>query len=298
MARFKQYVLPVAIVLGLLFHNFCATIATFTPLLIFTILLLTFSAVDIRKLRPTKFDASLIAYQVVAGAVLYLGIRLLGGNKIIAEGVMMGALSPVAASSTVVSCMLGANRERVTTYTIVGNLMVAIVAPIVFSLIGDHPEQSLGAAYLLMFAKIGATLALPFLLALALQLWLPKVNAAIARRTQWSYYVWAVALFITLGQTIHYIISQGNEHWHSILWLSALSLLVCFFQFWLGRKLGHHFGDRVGGAQMMGQKNTAMGIWMCNTFLTPLSSVFMAFYSVYQNLYNAYQIAQKKKTND
>ena len=38
-----------------------------------------------------------------------------------------------------------------------------------------------------------------------------------------------------------------------------------------------------------------MGIWMANTFLSPLSAVFLAFYSVYQNLFNAWQIAKMKK---
>ncbi len=30
----------------------------------------------------------------------------------------------------------------------------------------------------------------------------------------------------------------------------------------------------------LGQKNTAMAIWMANTYLNPLASVFLAFYSV------------------
>jgi hypothetical protein len=36
-----------------------------------------------------------------------------------------------------------------------------------------------------------------------------------------------------------------------------------------------------------------MGIWMANTFLTPLSSVFLAFYSVFQNVWNAWQLKTK-----
>lgn len=297
MARYKQYVLPVAIVLGLLFHGICGKVAFLTPWLIFTILLLTFTAVDLRRLRPTRFDLCLMVYQVVAAAVCYLAVRLFGGNKIIAEGLMLGALTPVAASSTVVSCMLGARRETVTGYTIIGNLMVAVVAPVFFTLIGDHPEHSLATSFLLMLGKISSTLALPFFIALLLQIFLPKVNDVIARRTSWSFYVWAVALLLTLGQTIDFIFLQGEGHWSVIIWLGVLSLLFCAFQFWLGRKFGRRFGDVVSGAQMTGQKNSAMGIWMAGNFLNPLASVFMAFYSVYQNLYNAYQISRLKKGN-
>ena len=38
-----------------------------------------------------------------------------------------------------------------------------------------------------------------------------------------------------------------------------------------------------------------MGIWMANTFLNPLAAVFLAFYSIYQNVFNAYQMAKTKK---
>lgn len=296
LAKFKQYVLPLAILLGFLLHDMCANLGWLVPVLIFSILLLTFVAVDIHHLRPTLFDWGLILYQVVVGVGIYLGVMAFGGGKIIAEGVMMGALTPVAASSTVVACMLGADRERVTTFALVGNIAMAVVLPVVFTLIGDHPELSLGNSYMLMLAKIGSVLALPFFIALMLQTWLPKVNQVLARRTGWSYYIWAVALLLTLGQTIHFILDQGDGHWHEIAWLSGLSLLFCAFQFWLGRKYGKRFNDIIGGAQMMGQKNSAMGIWMINTFLfSPLSAVFMAFYSVWQNLWNAIQIAMKER---
>ncbi len=295
MHRYRQYVLPAAIVLGLLLHSVCALLAPMVPFLIFTILFLTFSAVDLRQLRLQKIDLWLMAYQVVVATVLYMGITWAGGGKVLAEGIMMGALTPVAASSTVVACMLGANRQTMTGYSVIGNLFTAIVAPVFFTLIGDHPEQSLGTAYLLMLGKIGSTLALPFFLALALQLLLPKVNQAVARYTSWSFYVWAVALLLTIGQTIHFIFNHGSGNWHIIGILGGAAMIICIAQFRLGRQLGKHYGDPVSGAQLLAQKNSAMGIWMCGVFLTPLSSVFMAFYSVFQNLYNAWQLATYKK---
>ncbi|MBR1784641.1 MAG: hypothetical protein IJ760_04300 [Bacteroidales bacterium] len=294
MRKYRQYVLPAAIVLGLLLHGLCASLAPVVPWLIFTILLLTFSAVDLRKLRFTGLDLWLIVYQIAAAAILYIGITALGGNRTIAEGAMMAALCPVAASSTVVACMLGASRQTMTGYAVFGNIMVAVVAPLFFVLIGEHPEQSLGSAYLLMLGKTGSTLALPFFVALALQLLLPKANAALARVTGWSFYVWAVALLLTIGQTIHFIFSHGSGNWGVIAWLGVLALAACVVQFWLGHRLGARYGDVVSGGQLMGQKNSAMGIWMCVTFMTPLSSVLMAFYSIFQNLYNAWQIARNK----
>ena len=298
MARFRPYVLPAALILGLLLHGYCAQFSFLVPFVIFSILLLTFTAVDLRRLKLTMLDVWLMLFQVVVSIGCYLLIRLFGGDNTIAEGVLIGVLCPVASSVAVISCLLGANRATVTTYTIVGNLMVAIVAPIVFTLIGHHPEIGLWKSFLLMFTKIGSTLALPFFLALALQLWWPKANAAIARFNITGFYLWAVALLLTLGQTIDFIFLHGEGHWYVIAWLGGLSLLFCVVQFATGRLIGRRYGNRIGGGQLLGQKNSAMGIWMANTFLNPLAAVFLAFYSIYQNVFNAYQMAKTKKKSE
>ncbi len=298
MARFRPYVLPAALLLGLLLHRWCAALSFLVPFVIFAILLLTFTAVDLRRLKLTMLDVWLMLFQVVVSIGCYLLIRLFGGDNTIAEGVLIGVLCPVASSVAVISCLLGANRATVTTYTIVGNLMVALVAPIVFTLIGHHPEIGLWKSFLLMFTKIGSTLALPFFLALALQLWWPKANAAIARFNITGFYLWAVALLLTLGQTIDFIFLHGEGHWYVIAWLGGLSLLFCVVQFAAGRLIGRRYGNRIGGGQLLGQKNSAMGIWMANTFLNPLAAVFLAFYSIYQNVFNAYQMAKTKKKSE
>ena len=239
-------------------------------------------------------DVWLLLFQVVVSTGCYLLVKLLSGNNIIAEGVLVGELCPVASSVAVISCLLGANRATVTTYTIVGNLMVAVVAPIVFTLIGHHPEMGLWKGFLLMLGKIGSTLALPFFLVLALQTWLPKANAFIARYNILGFYLWASALLLTLGQTIDFIFMHGSGNWHTIAWLGGLSLFFCIVQFATGRMIGRRYGNRIGGGQLLGQKNSAMGIWMANTFLSPLAAVFLAFYSVYQNIFNAWQMAHAK----
>lgn len=290
MARIRPYILPIAIVLGLLLHRWCAMFSFLVPFIIFAILLLTFTAVDLRKLRMTMLDVWLMLFQVVVSTGCYGIITLLGGSHIVAEGVLIGVLCPVASSVAVVACLLGANRETVTTYTIVGNLMVATVAPVVFSLVGDHPEVDIWDSMLLMFTKIGSTLALPFFLAALMQFLLPRANAFFARYNGLGFYLWSLALLFTLGQTIDYIFLNGEGNWGSIATLGGLSLLFCILQFAAGRRLGRRYGDVIGGGQLLGQKNSAMGIWMANTFLSPLSSVFLAFYSVYQNVFNAWQL--------
>ena len=57
--------------------------------------------------------------------------------------------------------------------------------------------------------------------------------------------------------------------------------------------MGGRYGDRMAGGQLLGQKNSAMGIWIANTYLLPLASVFPALYSIWQNVFNSWQLWRK-----
>ena len=304
MQKVKRYVLPIAIVLGLLLHEYCAAFSVVVPYIIFTIILLTFTAVDIRKLRFKPLFIWIILFQVVVSLGGYALLKALHVNEIIAEGILIGVLCPVAASVAVVSTMLGADRNTVTSYTVIGNLVVSIVAPIYFSFIGVNQDLPFFTSFLQILRRVGLVIGLPFFVALALQLLWPKANHFISRYKGLAFYLWAVALFLTLGQTIHFIFLNGEGNWYSIIWLGVSALLFCIIQFGLGKWIGHKYGDTIAGGQLLGQKNSAMGIWMANHYLHPLASVYLAFYSVFQNLFNSWQIwyygrgAKRRETRD
>ncbi len=290
MQKIRSYILPIAIVLGLLLHEYCATFSVAVPYLIFSILLLTFSAVDVRKLKFSPMYIWILLFQIVVSIGTYALMRVLGASPVLAEGVMMASLCPVAASVAVVSCMLGADRQTVTSFSIIGNLVMSIVAPAYFTLVGAQPEMTFMASFLSILKRIGVVIGLPFFVALALQLWLPKVNGFLSRYKGLSFYLWSIALLFTIGQTIDFIFLHGRGNWSVIFWLAVASLLFCALQFALGKWIGSKYGDVIAGGQLLGQKNTAMGIWMANHYLHPLASVSMAFYAIFQNLFNSWQI--------
>lgn len=290
MKRLKSYVLPIAIVLGLLLHSWCDRFSFLVPYIIFSILLLSFSAVDIKRMRLSWLAVWLMLFQMVVSIGLYAALKLLGANDIVAQGVLIGLLCPVASAVAVVSTELGANRETVTSYTIFGNLMVCLIAPLYFSFIGTHQEMPFLQSFALIFRHIGAIIGLPFLVAWLLQLLLPKVSHGVARISGLAFYLWALALLSTLGKTFHSIFVYGSGNWNTIAWLGVAALGCCALQFAVGKAIGHHYGDTIAGGQLLGQKNTAMGIWMAAYYLEPLSAVFLAFYSIYQNLFNSWQL--------
>ena len=288
--KIKPYILPTAIVLGIVFHRWLGLISGITPYLIFTILLLTFCSVKLTALRPSRLEMCIAAFQVLVSIAGYCLTLWLSGNDILAEGVLIGILCPVAASVSVVSCELGAKRETVVSYTVVGNLLVAVVAPAVFSVVGVQQTMPFWTSFWLILKHIATILALPYLIALMLQWWLPKVNAVISGYKGAAFYLWATALMLTLGRTMDYIVLQGKGNETTILWLAVISLILCVIQFTAGKLLGHHFGDTIAGGQLLAQKNSAMGIWMACLYLHPLTSVVLAFYSIWTNLFNSWQL--------
>jgi BASS family bile acid:Na+ symporter len=72
-------------------------------------------------------------------------------------------------------------------------------------------------------------------------------------------------------------------------------LIVCIGQFYIGRKLGGRYGDKISGAQGLGQKNTVLAIWLALTYLSPITSIGPASYIIWQNSINSYQLYLKEK---
>ena len=297
MRRLRSYVLPFAIVIGLLFHHYLVYLREVTPYLIFTILLLNYVAVDIKKMKVTMLDVWMMLFQIVLSLGSYFLFKAFGASEMVAQGVLVGVLCPVAAASVVIATILGANRETVTTYTIVGNLMVAIVAPIYFSFIGILQDLPFLDSVWLIFRRVAPTIALPFFVAIFLQKVMPGVNAFLCQYKGLSFYLWAAALTITLGQTIDFMFLKGRDEVNNILILGIASIVYCAIQFAFGKWLGGKYGDRIAGGQILGQKNSAMGIWIANTYLLPLAAVFPALYSIWQNLFNSWQMWRKEHAN-
>lgn len=294
MNKIKPYILPGAIVLGLALHSVCAAMAPVVPYIIFSILILTFSSIELRSLKFSVMDFWLGLAQV-SGAIIFFAIGYFAFKDLtVGQGLMMGFLCPVASSVTVVATLLGAKHNNTIAYTIVGNLLIAIMAPLFFVIVGTSDSNDLTNSFFAILGRISTVIGLPFFVMLFIQLFIKRLARGIRRYSGLSFYFWALALLFTLGQTIDFIFLHGKGNWDVILILGIGAIVICAIQFGIGRIIGERYGDAIGGQQLLGQKNTAMGIWMANTYLSPLASTILAFYSICQNLLNSYQIYRKQ----
>lgn len=292
--KYKSFVLPVALIGGYFLRDVCSTVSIAVPFVIFGILIFTFSGVRLSRLRPSMLDLWLAIFQTVVSIGGYWLTLTLTSDSLIAQGLMMCILCPVASSVTVVATMLGANPVRTTTYTIVGNLLVAVIGPTYFAIINEGGGVTFLDSFQMVFIKTASVIALPFFVMLAVQKFTPKLNSKMAEIKGISFYLWAFALFVTIGQTADFVVLKWQSVGISILWLGIVSLIICIIQFSFGRWIGKRCGDRIGGGQLLAQKNSAMGIWMTNSFLNPIASVTLAFYSIWQNIFNSWQIYRSR----
>lgn len=289
-------VLPVAIVLGFLFHVFFASLNIVTPYLIFTMLFLTLSSVNVKKMHISMLHFWLLLFQMVVSLALYFILRPF--NEILAQGALVAILSPTATSATVVAVILGADLATMTTYTLLCNLAVVVISPFYFSFISAHVNLPFLLSCWIILKKVTPLIIFPFILAVLFQKFLPKLTIQIVKRQNASLYIWAFALIIVVGRTIDYIYLQNRSQKLIIILMIALSLFLCVIQFTFGRWIGKRYSDMVAGGQSLGQKNIIISIWMAQTYLNPLSSVVPATYSLWQNVFNSYQLWRKKPLNN
>lgn len=293
MIRFlKNWTLPVAMFIGVVGYPLFIRLSFLTPALIFLMLLLTFSKISLKELKPRPLHFWLLTIQLMAAVAVYLLLR--GVNEVLAQAAMACVICPTATSAAVITAKLGGSAASLTTYTLLVNMVVAAVVPVLFPLIEPHPEVGFWAACSIILSKVFVLLICPFLLSLLLRKLLPGVHRVLLSWHELAFYLWAFALAIVTSQILSSLLNYAEDITVGIL-IAAVTFVICCLQFFFGKMLGSMYGDRISGGQAFGQKNTVLAIWMAHTYLNPLSAVGPGFYVVWQNMINSWQLWKKRR---
>ncbi len=286
--------MPIAMILGILFHEQMNNLAFLTPYLIAIMLLITYCNISFKDIRFSRLHLWLILIQIGASVTIYFLLAPI--NTIVAQGAMICILAPTATSAPVITNMLGGNVASLTAYSLLCNMTIIIIAPIFFAFIGEIQSQSFINSFWIIFQKVFLLLFLPFLVALSLQKALPKVHYKIQKAKNASFYLWSIALIIITGKTVQFILDQERPNSKVEISLAIVAMIICVSQFLVGRKLGRIYNDTIAGGQGLGQKNTILAIWMAQTYLNPISSIGPGAYVLWQNIVNSYQVWKNRKS--
>lgn len=294
MRRLKPFMLPISMLGGILFYPWMYHFTFLSPYLIFMMLVITYSRVEPREFRIGKMQWILLAAQLVLSAAVFFS--LVWWNKDLASGVFVCVFIPTATAAPVITAMLGGSITRLVGFSLIGNLSCAILGPGVLAAMGVHPDMTFMESFSLISSRVFPLLVLPIIVALILRYSWRRAHDFMAQNQDFSFYMWAVSLFIVVGSSVSFLIrNYRHEQLPLILWLAAGSLLACLLQFKIGRYIGSKFGDKISGGQGLGQKNTVLAIWIALTYLHPITSLAPACYVGWQNIINSWQIMRHKE---
>lgn len=272
---------------------------TIQPILLFSMLFLAFCKIEPGQLRPHRWQGWLL---IVQGGLFIILALLLAfcqdmGHFIGIESLMLCLICPTATACAVVTGKLGGDMAGVVGYTILINILVSILVPTFIPLIHPMEGMSFGAAFTSILAKVFPLLIMPCMLAWVVRYLFPAVHARILKHTDATFYIWAVALTLAILTSTRAIV-RSDEGLKVLLDIAIASAAACALQFWAGKRIGTRYGQSVTAGQALGQKNTIFGIWMGYTFLDPVSSISCGFYSIWQNVFNTWQLHEAGKNSE
>lgn len=256
--------------------------------------------------------------------LLAMGYGLTEGDiALVAQGLMVCVIMPTATAAPIIAGKLGGSIQNLTTFSLLSNIATAVIVPAFFPVVHTEAGIEFVAAMLLILRRVTPMLLGPFVAAWLLRLayeWYYKQKGTPRRFTlskRWAsmpFYLWILLLIVLISQITYTLLTQEYSGW-AIVALCGGSLVACLLQFMLGRWIGYRFPatshgadyqdilinpaaaaysieqkSRITAGQAFGQKNTALGIWMAQMYLHPLSSIGPAAYIIWQNLLNSYQL--------
>lgn len=278
---------------GVVFHEYMSYLSWMSPVLIFCMLTITFTRLNHKEFRITRFHWSLLAVQFLGCWAVYYALYFF--NPIIAEGAFLCVFISTATAAPVITGMLGGSVSRLATYSLMSNMVLALTAPMFLSWIAVDRNVVFMDSFVRICTQVIPMLVIPLALALLMRKFVPKVHHALSSHQTISFWMWAVALFIVMGNAVSFIMKQPLDQLWVMIGLALVSLVVCCAQFYVGRKIGAYFGDKIAGAQGLGQKNTILALWLALTYLNPIISIAPAAYIAWQNIINSTQLYLKAK---
>ena len=293
-------------------------VSVLQPLLIFSMLFLTFCGIEPRDLKPHRWHWWLLLIQgglfSLLGLVVVWGLRNLPDGQdcaILVESAMLCLICPTATAAAVVTRKLGGDMAGITTYTILINMLTAVLVPLFVPLIRPVDGVDFFAAFSMILAKVFPLLIMPCLCAWLVRYMFPRLHRRLLDFADMPFYIWAVALTLAIAVSVRYLMAS-TLGLGLIAGMAAVSLISCVFQFMAGRYVGSRYRPRrkevsqdaarrgrlvrtITAGQSLGQKNTVFAIWMGYTFMTPETAIVGGLYSIWHNIYNSWQLRRAEE---
>ena len=330
MGKLKQYfdsnALWLSMLIGAFGYKWLLPLSPILPWLIFFMLFFTFCKVNPLDLRLHKWHWVVLAAQIILSVGSYVGVYMLTGNRVLAQGLMLCFIMPTATAAPIIAGKMGGSIQNLTTFTLLSNFAISIIVPAFFPLVNPLAEKAFWPAFLLILRHIAPLLLGPFFAAWLLRVGyerrMKKEFVLSTTMAQIPFYLWVGSIIVLTAVVTETTISNFKFQISNIIILLVCSFFACLIQFGLGKLIGYYLPapskgrdyqdvlinpaaapktmagvSSITAGQAFGQKNTSLGVWMAQTYLHPMAPLGAAAYIIWQNLFNSVQlfvVAHKK----
>ena len=283
----KNWTLPVSMISGALAYYICSqlpltyevkhdilsVIEVLQPVLLFIMLFVAFCKIKPTDLKPHRWHLWLLLTQCLLFIVacLFLWAYPTSGARVIVEGFMLAIICPTATACAVVTQKLGGDSAATTSYTIIINLVVALLCPLLLPVAHPQPGLTFLPAFMVIINKVFPLLIVPLFLAWFVRYLMPSFHKRIVATKDLAFYMWAVSLAIAIAVTCKALAHSEESLWN-VGGIAVVTLVACLFQFTFGKWIGSHYGKRMEAGQALGQKSTVCIIWLGYTYLSPITA--------------------------
>lgn len=288
----KDWTLLISIILGAIFHDFFGyldmLLPHIMPVLIFIMLLLSFSKLEPGVRQPPLLVALLLIAEIGLGVATYYGLKPF--NEHLAAGLMICVIISSATASPVIVGLMNGDMAFITLFLLISSVVIAFFIPFWFAFIGYGPEGNFMDMTASIALRTLTTLLIPLAIALFTRRFIPKVHATIRRCTPATYYIWAFSLMLLIGRAYDSFIESENPDYAFAIESFVAAFTACFVLIMGGKLIGRFFGKPIAAGQALGQKNTVLAVWLAWTFISPQASMLPTMYIISQNIINSIQL--------
>ena len=302
---FKDWMLPIAIVLGIslyLFYHFTPVLKPYGAtlhraasegqrLIIAVLMFFQFVQISPHDLRFRRWHLGALLFQV-AGFLAVAALAAVSRDasvRILLECTMICLICPTAAAAGVITRKLDGDLAATVTFLVLANLAATFLIPMVIPMVRPSADMGFWAYVLRIAGKVFPILILPGLLAWLIRYTLHRLQRKLFRFAPNSFYIWFFGLTLAMVLASHALFSNYPGPL-ALAGIILVSVGTCALQFFMGRRIGRGRVDSITAGQALGQKNTGFLIWLGYNYLNPVTSVAGGLYAIWQNLFNSWEL--------
>jgi BASS family bile acid:Na+ symporter len=211
-------------------------------------------------------------------------------GRAVAEAAFFAAIAPTATAAAAITGMLGGHVGFVVTSFLLTNCAAVILFPVLIPLItsGGTPSGFTSVALSMLLV-----VCIPLGAAVLLRRLLPALERGARVFRNVSFVLWLIGLTAVSARVVTFL--QSSEETGAAVFsiVALITLSICTANFLIGRRLGSP-DLRLEAGQSLGQKNTVLTLYVALAHANPIAALGPAFYIVWHNLWNAWQMSRRR----